>query len=469
MAYNLHDLRVTGIELKEILSCTVEGKVGEHASLTLKAYAEDEQELLYHTPSYQPLEVWLKGENGTEILFAGLITNIQLMVSGNIKMIIVEAKSNSWLLDLTKKARSFQNTGMTYETLIKQVLSIYPDYSLSYAAKDESIGNLIVQYEETDWAFLKRVLSRLGVTITPESRQSGIRLYAGIPELPVREPSCQIINMEKDMNTFYYLKANRRKVHVADFTRYQIASSELMGMFEKVKIGERVFTIDSFQYVFDGQEMIAIYSLKKAKGLLKAEVYPMNLIGIALSGNVTKVSGDKVQVSLDIDQAYGSCGTYWFTYSTMSASSNGTGWYCMPEEGDEIRIYFPSKHEEEAIALSAVSGYETPTDGQADRMQNPDSRYLRAKTGQELALAPGYARLSCGDGIASVTVQNNGTVSICGANRVDVSAQEKLSVHAEQKITIHAKESITLQSTSGGCVYLDKEKIGFQGTEVKFD
>lgn len=469
MAYHLHDLKVTGMELKEILSCTVEGNIGEHSTLTLQAYAEEEQALLYHTPSYQPLEVWLEGEEGSEILFAGLITNIHLMVSGNLKIIMVEAKSNSWLLDLEKRDRSFQNIGMTYEALIRQVLSMYSNSSVSYATSNISIGSLLVQYEETDWTFLKRVLSKLGVTMTPESRQSGIRLYAGIPEFPIREVPYQIVSMEKDMDTFYYLKANGRKVYAADFTRYQIASSALMGIFEKVKIGEQVFTIDSFQYVFDGQEMIGIYSLQKAKGLLEVERYPMNLIGVALSGNVTKVSGDKVQVNLEIDKSYGTSGSYWFPYSTMSASSNGTGWYCMPEEGDEIRIYFPSKQEKEAIALSAVSGYETPTNGQEDRMQNPDSRYLRAKTGQELALAPEYARLSSGNGISAVTVLSNGTVSISGASRVVVSAQEKLSVHAEEKITIHAKESVALQSTSGGCVYLDKEKIYFQGTEVKFD
>ena len=78
---------------------------------------------------------------------------------------------------------------------------------------------------------------------------------------------------------------------------------------------------------------------------------------------------------------------------------------------------FPSKAESEAIALSAVSNYDAPQSGE-DRMSDPDNRYLRTKSGQELALAPGYIKLSCGKA-ASVSEHSDGwkgqnTISVYG-------------------------------------------------------
>ena len=38
MSYNLHNLRVVGLEVAEILYCTIQGEIGEHSSLVLGAY-----------------------------------------------------------------------------------------------------------------------------------------------------------------------------------------------------------------------------------------------------------------------------------------------------------------------------------------------------------------------------------------------------------------------------------------------
>lgn len=57
----------------------------------------------------------------------------------------------------------------------------------------------------------------------------------------------------------------------------------------------------------------------------------------------------------DMDDQLDANSNYWFPYSTIYASEDNTGWYCMPEIGDSIRIYFPSKKEEEGIAISSVA------------------------------------------------------------------------------------------------------------------
>lgn len=82
----------------------------------------------------------------------------------------------------------------------------------------------------------------------------------------------------------------------------------------------------------------------------------MHIIGVALNGKVLEISGTKIKIHLDIDN--GGKDVYWFPFSTLSASPDGSGWYYMPEKGDNVRIYFPSKHTRDVIAVSAVSSYD---------------------------------------------------------------------------------------------------------------
>ncbi len=96
------------------------------------------------------------------------------------------------------------------------------------------------------------------------------------------------------------------------------------------------------------------------------------------TGTVVNVSGTAVQVALEIDKVSGNPASFLVPFIPQySASPNGSGWYCMPEPGDDVRIYFPSKNEQEAIALSSASNYPAPQSGGTDRMQDPNIRYLR--------------------------------------------------------------------------------------------
>lgn len=472
--YGLHDLEITGISLAEILECETESLIGEHGTLMLLARV-DSEEMLYELPDCQKITVFLRTGKEKTILFTGIMTDIQLSEQAQMKTVQIEAKSRSWLMDRTKRSRSFQNTKMTYRALAWEILKCYEgenpkeQCSLIYAGAQQKTEGLIVQYEETDWEFLKRVLSLAGLALTPDSRQEGIKLYAGVPSLPEAAFSCHMRAMDKDMASYYLLKANGRDVRAVDFTRYTVESEHLLGIFEPVSIGGNRAVAYDCKYIFGNQEMTGIYGLQSPRGLKRAASYPMHLIGVALPGEVVGVTGSKVRVLMEIDKGHKERAVYWFPYSTMSASPNGSGWYCMPEKGDKVRVYFPSKVEREAVALSSVSSYQVPQDGGEDRMENPDSRYLRTKAGQELALAPGYIRLSCGQNAASATIYTNGRVFVHAQSMVKVQAHESLTLDAEEELNIHTNGKFHAYSVDGGQIELREGNIWFKGTEVHFD
>lgn len=462
MAYSLHDLWVEGISLTGIGFCVIENQMGEHGILKLQGYFEDEA-ALYELPENSPVQVWAGREEEKELLFSGVVTELTVSAYAGVRQAVAEAKSWSWLLDQAKKSRSFQNPGLGYKELVARVLADYPGSNCFYAAPEAEVGRLIVQYEETDWEFLQRVLSRIGAVLTPDCCQEGIRLYAGIPQFPEEKVFYRILKMEKDMGSCYAQKANGNPVHGADFTRYWISSGKRLGIFGQVLAGGGLFTVFYCRYEFDREEMTGIYGLQPTGGLLVLKKWPMHLIGVALSGTVAGVSGDQVQVMLDIDRENGGTADYWMPYSTLSASPDGSGWYCMPEIGDRVRVYFPSKKEQEAVALSAVSGYKG-----AERMNNPNARYLKTKSGQELALVPGHLKLSCG-GASSLSIGEDGSVSVSAASVVQVCAKGNVTIQAGEELVLQANKNLQMSSTDGGTVMLEPQIIRLQGSQVTLD
>lgn len=101
-------------------------------------------------------------------------------------------------------------------------------------------------------------------------------------------------------------------------------------------------------------------------------------------------------------------------------------------------------------------------------MQDPDSRYLRTRFGQELALNPNEASLSCG-GMSGIRILSDGSLNIYAKETVCVQASEKITLHAEENLTIHVKEQFQMQSMQGGQLTAMEGKIFIRGTEVKLD
>ena len=72
---------------------------------------------------------------------------------------------------------------MTYRGLLDQILQSYPGSAYLLSVPDEPVGQLLVQYQETDWQFLKRVFSQQYAPLGACMGQEGIHIYAGVPDL----------------------------------------------------------------------------------------------------------------------------------------------------------------------------------------------------------------------------------------------------------------------------------------------
>ena len=464
MAYDVSQLRLEGLKIQKLNDCRICQKTGEHGELFLRAYVEED--VFEELESLQPIRLYIPGKQ-EQTIFCGVLTDFIEESAGGLKEIQLKARSYTYLMDIKKKSRTFQDISMTYTQLLASVLNEYGDVDFIAAVQDYPIGELAVQYQETDWNFLKRIFSRIYSSLTGEMRIPAIRVYAGVP---VRED--EIDNYElKEVTCDYERCAALREwgyeLRDMDGVRCRIKTGQPCGIFGNCQIyGSAMVAENLLGYLEQGLFWTEIV-LSRREGIVEVPRFPMNLVGLALEGTVLDVQGEHVRLHFNIDGKRESNDCYWFPYSTPSSSPDGSGWYYMPEIGDRLRVYFPTKQMKDVLAISAVSSYEGK-DG-PDRMADTSIKYLRSASGQEMNLSRQGAYFASAHKMASMMVGNDGKISIKG-QQIEITAEESIDVMEAREITFHSKTGAVYQCSKGGTLELENGgNLKISGSKLNID
>ena len=89
-----------------------------------------------------------------------MIDDLFLDRDGEGKILVLTAWDATMQMDIQRKKRIFQNPEMGVHQLVSEVMKTYIGSDYKIHVPDVPIGQLVVQYEETDWEFLKRFLSK---------------------------------------------------------------------------------------------------------------------------------------------------------------------------------------------------------------------------------------------------------------------------------------------------------------------
>ncbi|WP_277408710.1 hypothetical protein [Lacrimispora xylanisolvens] len=357
---------------------------------------------------------------------------------------------------------------MTYGQLFKIILSEYPGSDIRLTLEDKPIGEIAVQYQETDWEFLKRMLSMLNAVLACRCQSEAIKLYGGVPDIPWGKWDYEKTGFTKEMGEYSDWTQRGKAVNDNDFLIMQIEADHLPELFEQVEDKGRIFVVRQYSCQLVRGMLLCRMELQKKTGVLAKTNYPMHIIGTALQGTVLAISGTKIKVHLDIDGSSGAGDVYWFPFSTLSASPDGSGWYYMPEKGDKIRVYFASKYTKDVIAVSAVSSYDGKSGGVPDRMGDSSSKYLSNPQGQEMKLGADGIYLSSNKGASAVRIGNGGDITLSAKGTINIEAAENLDITAEEAISLQALEQAVITCSKGGMIQMPEDgNVYIQGTEVK--
>ncbi|AGF55355.1 hypothetical protein B0P06_000557 [Clostridium saccharoperbutylacetonicum] len=469
-AINYEKIRVNGYNLEAIKSLKIETNINEHALLKLTGILKNEvkDDDINSTTNNKTIEICYVEKESTT-LFYGVVTNIEINVELDVYTLNIEAKSMSYLMDIKQKSKSFQNTSMTTHALIDSIMKNYSASNYILNIPNEEVKELLIQYEETDWEFLKRIASKYNQGLFSVMDGKAIQFVMAVPE-QAKELKAENINYKiyKDLNSYKYMLENYlQDASEADYMTYEIESHEILKLGDNIQFQGQTFYVYEGIYQIKDSILANCYKLRVKNGLRQERIYNTKVIGSSIDGKIIQVQSDLVKIHLEIDEAQDTGTAYWFKYSTMSASSDGSGWYCMPEIGDSVRVYFPTKDEDEAFAVSAVSNYEQGTGEAEDRMGNPDDKYLRTKNDKQVKLTPGGIFISCDSGQADMSLTSDGTLSITSQNNININAAQDIKIIAQKSFLISAKQGVNFACDKGGGLEFNSSgEIKEKGTQV---
>ncbi|RRJ54795.1 hypothetical protein EHV15_34975 [Paenibacillus oralis] len=492
-------------ELERLQELKIDKRMNEHVKLTFKGIVPESRKDSYVQMADAQTEIVVKevDEQGKKVtLFHGMILDVEIQMVQGVYFISVTAMSNTYKLDLQPVDRSFQQIGLAYSSLMKKIIGAYPQADLiDYASNGSSLESMILQYQESDWQLLKRLASHFHTGVVPAAMDERTLCYFGLPQLGGKgKLTVHNYRVQKRMDLYQQaLSARIPGVSQHDFVFYEVESPQVLDVGHEVEFNGKKLLVSQVGMVLEQGVLKRRYILAREGGLVIPKQYNKTIVGASVQGQVLAVSKDRVKVHLNMDSAQDEGTACWLPYSTIYASADNAGWYFMPEQGDNVRIYFPTHEEKDAFATSSVAkaggsgggasgggaagggsgaaggsgvgaGAGTGAGGSGgsagagcgDPMQDPEIKTLKTKNGKMIVLAPDYIMIS-GDGVSILLEDENG-ITLTSSKDIKVTAAENVILQSKN-ITLAASEKVEMSCKDSSLVI--ENDVVLKGNQVR--
>jgi hypothetical protein len=477
--YGYHNIKVQigDLELTQLRELQVTQKYNEHARIELTALLPAEQaETFWETCDAETgVAVLLTEGDNRQYLFRGLVTDLSVRTVRDVHYLSVTGISYTNNLDVACQNRSFQNLALTYQKWVAAVLEGVAGAvcQVNQAVAAKAIDKLILQYGETKWGVLKRVAAGLGLGLIADATADWPRFWFGLPEGDI----------QKTLDNYHFSVCKRvaagrevaadshSEVDAGDFTFYEVELDEPFQVGDRFGFYQQNLVVAEVNAVIKQGILKFQYLLAPERGLRQKPFCNPLIAGLALEGQVVAVENDQIKLQLEIDSTQNATEACWFPYATPHTTAGNTGWYCMPEIGDTLQLYFPSMQEETAFAISAVRRRERS----GERLQDPAVKYFRTVNGAAEAKAiskewrfnqEGQRLTLSGkdDTALMIQIDQNQGVIISSDKELEITAKQDITFDSGAKMRITAGDTIQLTCQNSQIVMNDV--ITIDGTKI---
>lgn len=461
--YNLKTEPLTFISIGRL---EISRQVNEHGTARIEGYIVDEDEEVYLKQLVG--KVWEKvdaeGRDGeTKTLFCGLVTGFSIDRTNGQKRMTLELTTGTCLMDMKPHFRTFQNGAMTYEEIFRQITETYENSGLiKNRPLTEATGGLIVQYKETDWEFLKRMAGKHHSFLVPGDTTSGVKYFFDLPKRECFEwRENDPYTVRRAMGDFLRKRAGGlSELRETASQEYIIESREEHRIGDQIRIQGRPLFVFQIESRYQSGEMLHICHLKPREGLDTLETFCDAIAGCSIMAEVLEVREDKVRIRALEDENREQDIRLWYPYATVYSSPDGTGWYCMPEIGDRVRLCVPSRQEDDAYVAGAVH-LETES---RDR-KHPENKSMKNKYQKEIRFTPDSIVLTNNQG-TKISLSDREGIEIVSSHSIDIRAKNELTISSEDgSLTAAGSSAVSLRQRTTG---IEIEKgISFTGGELR--
>lgn len=460
------NLQVVPYDLISLLELKINNSINQHGNLYLKGVISEENKDKYINDTETQVEIINISNNIPSTIFIGRVIDIKVQCIRNIYYLEVEAVTNTYELDLEVKRCSFQNKSKLYRDLITQVVSSYKGGDLiDILSNNSKIENFTIQYDETDWEFIKRMASRFSGGLVADISSKNPRFWFGIPNgKNMGELSHFNYSVNKYISKYRYLKENDKKnISEKEILVYEIETDKILNIGDIVTFKEEALTVCEYEWNFKKGIFRCKCNLKSKKGMIQKKLYNDKLIGLSIEGKVIDVIKDKVKVHLEVDESQSKSEACEFTYSTPYTATGHAGWYCMPEIGDSAYVYFPDNKEENAYASVSVRKDNTSE----SKLSDPNIKYFRTPSGKELKFSDKEILITASDGEVYIKLNEENGIEIYSSKGIKISSSQDINMSANSKVIISADTKLRM-SCKASSINMDGE-TRITGNEVKLN
>lgn len=452
-------------ELKDfiITECNVLKEICGHGKVTIKGYLENGytksvKSILEKNDSLTLMA--LDDEDKEKVVFVGVILNfsVQKYLEYNELSIILSASTVR--MDCEEKSSIFQQNGVTYEDIITFVNGDSGAKSLNIAPLSGSLGHISMQYLETNWNYLQRLASEKNIILVPEYEMKGIKYYIGIPNKGKVEINVTECEKQLDMLEHITKQKNNITTLLADEQTIIIESRKILPIGTVVDINTpsstyRNMSVYKVEANKRGAMFISKYYMRNREGISTIPIKNYNCIGVSISSSVVNVQGDKLQVSMDLPGIQED-GKY-FEFATVYSSTGDAGWYCMPEIGDSVRVYFPNEKEDDAFVFNAM---------QIDKEgKDPNIKFFRNPQGKEIEFGQDYLKITNNDGLTIILDDKKG-ISMESDKNINISSNQEINVQSiNGKIGIVSTDEIVMKQGEDTSISIHDD-VNISGNQV---
>lgn len=448
------ELKTSLKQIQKLLQLEITQEINQHATFVLTGVLHEESKDSCVTDVLEGKEIEIYA-NRTEktILFKGLVQKARVQFVGGMYTLELKGISYSVQMDLKKKSVSYQDIGETYETIVETIGRAYPKGAVKdFASNKKPTRQLLVQYQETDWEFLKRLASHFNMGIIPNVTLEGPKIMFGTYQ-GVHRGEAERFEYSVGKDLLSYRRSNENtnpSLKESDILTYYIKVFDNFDLGDQVSYQGKSLFVKSKKAVLVQGMLWFHYALCAKNGLGTDKIYNETLTGVSLKGKVLQSIQDRVKVHLEIDESQDAKKAFEFPYSTIYTAEGQSGWYCMPEEGDTVLVNFPSHEEGGALAIDSYRMGENSS----AQLDDTSIKYFRTANGKELKFSKEEIVITCIQGQDPVTKENktvsirlnqNNGIEIISSEPIQFTTDKGITLQAEEKIEITAKESIQLR------------------------
>ena len=450
---------------ERILKINIEKELNEHSTMYVYGVIKDDKQV---EPVVSATEgVKIKCIHDGKVYFSGVLQNVKVTCENNVHYLEVYAISNTVLLDTVKHKRSFQDNGQDYQSIVESVIAD-SGASVEYNADAMTVENIILQYNETDWEFAKRLASHTNDVLIPITDDMP-KFHFGATDKGNAKVETNGYSISRNFDAFRRMSEEEKPLTAGDVTVYAIRTNEFIGdLGEKIDLNGNDLRICRLSLFLAEAALTVVYTLADKKAVSTPKFYNPAITGLVLDGKVVEVENDTLKLDLANDTDRGveldTGERHFFKYATGYSMENHTGWYVMPEENDIVQLLFPLEDEKYAYAASSLRQEDT------DRTIDYMVKYLRTSFGREIKLDENEILITTVDDETFIRIhKENGEdggslgIEVKTPNRVLIKSEaSKINIESEDDMTITTQKNLYIEAK-------DNIKMVCGGNNMEFD